>query len=85
VCPARPGQRREFTELNTTKKSPRSWVLVLFGLPFLLVGLGVLVMGPLDTLRLHAISAGWERVPAQVLHVNVASKRAKNSTTYKPR
>lgn len=65
------------------KPARRSWVLILFGLPFLGVGLGVLVLGPLDTLRLHYVSAGWERVPVRIQHVELVSSRSDDSTTYK--
>ncbi|MBD3641642.1 MAG: DUF3592 domain-containing protein [Marinobacter sp.] len=39
--------------------------ITLFGLIFLLIGLGVLVFGPLHTLYEDAESAGWQRVPAR--------------------
>ena len=57
--------------MNGIKKSPRSKFLMFFGLLFLLSGFGVLAMSPLDTLRLHVNSAGWERVPVQLQHINV--------------
>ena len=61
----------------------RRWTVVLLGLPFFLAGLGVLVLSPLDTLRLHYVSTGWERVPAYLTHVNVERKRSDDGTTYR--
>ena len=60
----------------------RSWVMMLFGLPFFLVGLTTLLLGPLDTFWQHARSASWDRVPAFIDQVELLSSRSSNSTTY---
>ena len=64
-------------------KGGRSWGLTLFGLPFLLAGLAVLVVSPLDTLRLHWLSASWNQVPATLHDIDVVSSRGSDSTTYR--
>lgn len=61
----------------------RSWGVVLFGLPFLAAGLAVLVLSPLDTLRLHWLSGSWAQVPATLHNIDVASSRSSDSTTYR--
>lgn len=54
----------------------------LFGLPFLLVGLGVLIGGPLETLWQHWQSQDWQAVPAQLDHLELESHAGDDSTTY---
>ena len=61
----------------------RSWAVILFGLPFFLAGLAVLVLSPLDTLRLHWLSGNWARVPATLHSIEVVSSRSSDSTTYR--
>lgn len=55
---------------------------MLLGLPFLAAGLAVLWFGPLSALWQHARSASWERVPAYLDSVALASHRGSDSTTY---
>ncbi|MDF1630594.1 MAG: DUF3592 domain-containing protein [Alcanivoracaceae bacterium] len=64
-------------------KDGRSWGVALFGLPFLLAGLAVLVVSPLDTLRLHFVSGSWAQVPATLNNIDVISSRGSDSTTYR--
>jgi len=61
----------------------RSWGVILFGLPFLAAGLAVLVLSPLDTLRLHWLSGSWAQVPATLQNIDVVSSRSSDSTTYR--
>lgn len=61
----------------------RSWGVILFGLPFLAAGLAVLVLSPLDTLRLHWLSGRWAQVPATLHSIDVQSSRDSDSTTYR--
>ncbi|PKM23064.1 MAG: DUF3592 domain-containing protein [Gammaproteobacteria bacterium HGW-Gammaproteobacteria-14] len=55
---------------------------MLFGLPFFAAGLAVLWFGPFGALWQHARSANWERVPAYLESVALASHRGSDSTTY---
>ena len=71
-------------KFNVTVPS-RGRGMVVFGSLFLAAGLGVLVMSPLDTLRLHVMSANWVRVPAQLREVKVVSTPAKGTHTYRVR
>ena len=68
---------------GTKTESGRSWGVVLFGLPFLVAGLAVLVLSPLDTLRLHWLSGNWAQVPATLHNIDVVSSRGSDSTTYR--
>lgn len=72
-------QKRYIVSASTSRLS---WGAILFGLPFFLVGIGVLVLGPLDTLRQHLRSGGWEQVPAHLEHVELITHRGSDSTTY---
>lgn len=66
-------------------KDGRRWTLALFGLPFALAGLGVLLFlaAPM-VLDWHRMQS-WEPVPAQVLAANLVSSRSDNnsSTTWR--
>ncbi|MCK7545090.1 DUF3592 domain-containing protein [Marinobacter bryozoorum] len=53
----------------------------IFGLVFLLAGLGVIVLGPLHTLIKHGLTSGWERVPAQLEYARLTSNRVADSGT----
>lgn len=66
-----------------SRQPARRWWLVLFGLPFLSIGLGSALLGPLDTLRLHLVSDSWARVPAQLTELELVSARGDKSTTYR--
>ncbi|MFN3713972.1 MAG: DUF3592 domain-containing protein [Alcanivoracaceae bacterium] len=65
------------------QQGKRNRILMLFGLPFLLAGLAVLIAGPLHTLRLHYLSAHWDQVPARLHEVALISSRGSDSTTYR--
>ena len=54
----------------------------LFGGIFLLVGLGVLVVGPIETFYQHVRSSSWLAVPVVLHSINVESHRGDDSTTY---
>lgn len=66
---------------NKKTKSSNKRGLILFGLLFLCVGLGVLVAGPLETLYQHWRSSSWQQVPATLDHLRVAHHRGDDSTT----
>ena len=57
------------------KNNKKRISLNLFGLIFLLVGLGVLIAGPLHSLWQHADSSDWATVPAQIEQLSLAHKR----------
>ncbi|TBW59616.1 DUF3592 domain-containing protein [Marinobacter halodurans] len=58
------------------------WGVNLFGLVFLVAGLGVLVFSPLATLYEHVGSAGWVRVQATLNQIELHSHRGDDSTTW---
>lgn len=65
-----------------TKSGKRSWVLVLFGLPFAAIGLGVLGFAVVpDVLEWQAMKA-WEPVQAEVLAAELEVHSGSDSTTY---
>ena len=62
------------------RKSRR--LMNLFGLPFLLVGLGVLIFSPLETLYRHWASSDWPTVPATLEQLSLKTHSGDDSTTY---
>lgn len=60
-------QRQKATKKRTGLK--------LFGLIFVLIGLGVLIASPLHTLWLHLDSSDWASVPAHIEQLSLAHKR----------
>lgn len=65
------------------QKYSRSWVLVLFGLPFAGVGLGVLLLSVIPTLHDWSRMKSWELTDARLLHAALESHRGDDSTTYR--
>lgn len=60
---------------------PGTWFLILFGLPFLAVGLGVLLWSG-KMWMLYQQSASWHRVPATILSADFQTHHGDNSTSY---
>lgn len=58
-----------------------SWVMILFGLPFLAVGIGVLAWSGRMWALYHR-SGEWKRVPATILSVELRTHRGDDSTSY---
>ena len=56
--------------------------LILFGLVFFVVGAGLLVAGPMDTLYRHWASSDWARVPATLNSLQVKRHQGDDSTTW---
>jgi hypothetical protein len=56
--------------------------LSVFGLCFFIPALIILVLGPLDTFRLHFLTSFWEQVPAELISIDVDSHQGDDSTTY---
>ncbi|MBZ2168263.1 DUF3592 domain-containing protein [Marinobacter sp. F4216] len=54
----------------------------LFGLIFLLVGLGVFIGGPVHTVYEHIGTGDWRQVPANLDSIEVKTHRGSDSTTY---
>ncbi|BES72274.1 hypothetical protein RE428_32920 [Marinobacter nanhaiticus D15-8W] len=71
----------EGNEDERQKKKGRL-ALNLFGLAFLLAGLAVIVFSPLSTLYEHFTSAGWQRVPATLEHIELRTHYGDDSTTW---
>ena len=69
-------------ENSTNRKVSSHWGTTIFGLFFLLPAIGLLVMGPLDTLRVHLMTSTWDQVPAQLNDIQVESHYVDDSTTY---
>ncbi|MFQ3231144.1 DUF3592 domain-containing protein [Reinekea sp.] len=61
-----------------------TWALTLFSLPFLLVGLGFLLMSVIPTLYLGVSAANWTQVPATLLTASLDISTG-DSTTYQAR
>lgn len=61
---------------------PPSKALYLFGAAFLIPGLLVLILGPLDTLYLHWQSASWDKHPVVLESVDLQVSR-NDGTTYR--
>jgi len=55
--------------------------VALFGLPFLLAGLGIMIFG-LSMFYTWVASASWDQVPAQVLAAQIKESRSSKSNTY---
>jgi hypothetical protein len=68
-----------------TQQGKRNGLLILFGLPFLLAGLAVLIASPLGTLWLHVQSGDWDQVPGRLHEVELVSSRSSDSTTWRVR
>ncbi len=64
------------------EKSKRSWVAVLFGLSLLLAGVGAFWFSAGSMLSDYFNSADWEQVPAEILEIELATKKGSDSTTY---
>lgn len=67
---------------KTTSKAKGRLGVTLFGGIFVLVGLGLIVIGPLETFYQHARSANWQPVPVTLHSVDVESHAGDDSTTY---
>lgn len=68
---------------NRTKKKVSShWGTTIFGLFFFVPALFILVLGPLDTIRIHLLTSTWDQVPAQLNFIDVESHYGDDSTTY---
>ncbi len=67
--------------MKTAQK--RSWWLMLFGLPFAGVAVGMVFWALLPTLTESNAMKAWHRVPAQVLEAKLESHHGDDSTTYK--
>lgn len=67
---------------SPNKKVSSHWGATIFGLFFLLPAIVLLVMGPLDTLRIHLMTSTWNQVPAQLNDIQVESHYGDDSTTY---
>lgn len=65
-----------------SKKSLSPTWLALFGLPFALIGLGILGWTALGVVRWQ-VAQSWEAVPATVLATDLVENRGDDSTTYK--
>lgn len=63
----------------------RSWVLILFGLPFAGVGIGVLVLSVIPTLYDWSRMRSWVQVDARLLEARLESHTGDDSTTYNAR
>lgn len=71
------------SNLKPKKKARTShWGIAAFGLFFLIPALVTLVLGPLDTFRLHFLTSSWEKVPAKLISIDVESHQGDDSTTY---
>lgn len=66
---------------SATSNRSGTWFLILFGLPFLAVGLGVLLWSG-KMWMLYQQSASWHRVPATILSADLETHHNKNSTSY---
>lgn len=71
-------------EESKSKKSngPGPWVLVLFGMPFAAVGLGLLLLSVLPTLYDWTTMQGWQPVQATLVSAETVASRGSKSTTY---
>ena len=69
------------TRRTTARKRTGAGCLALFGLPFLAIGLGMLVWGTVTLLRWQAAS-DWVAVDAELLSVALEEHRGDDSTTY---
>ena len=63
----------------------RSWVLILFGLPFAGIGIGMLVMSVIPTLYEWSRMKSWVEVDARLLEASLESHSGDDSTTYNAR
>jgi hypothetical protein len=73
---------------NTRSKKgngPGPWVLVLFGLPFAAVGLGLLLLSVVPTLHDWTTMQGWQPVQATLVSAETVASRGSKSTTYSVR
>lgn len=61
---------------------PGPWVLVLFGMPFAAVGLGLLLLSVLPTLYDWTTMQGWQPVQATLVSAETVASRGSKSTTY---
>ncbi|MGP4843381.1 DUF3592 domain-containing protein [Marinobacter sp. 1Y8] len=66
---------------GSDSKKSSLWV-TLFGGIFLLVGLGVMVFGPLESFYRHLTTANWQQVPATLEMIDLRSHHGDDSTTY---
>lgn len=66
---------------GTESKKGRLWV-TLFGGIFLLVGLGVVVFGPLESVYRHLMTSNWQQVPATLEMIDLRRHQGENSPTY---
>ncbi|MDF1762628.1 MAG: DUF3592 domain-containing protein [Oleibacter sp.] len=64
------------------KSKSASWGITVFGLCFLIPALIILVMGPLNTFRLHFLTSFWEQIPAKLISIDVKPHHGNDSTTY---
>ncbi len=69
--------------MSKTLASSKStiWLLILFGLPFLGVGLGVLIWGG-KMWALYHQSQSWSRVPVTILSTDFKTHHGDDSTSY---
>ena len=66
-------------EAGTTSK--RSIGAFIFGLMFLGPAIGILLSGPLDTLRLHVMTSGWTQISATLQRIDIEYHHG-DTTTY---
>lgn len=57
-------------------------VLMLFALPFFLIGAGFLVLSIIPSLYLAVAAPHWPQVPAQLEYANLSTHRGDDSTSY---
>lgn len=66
-----------------SKKRSRSWLIILFGLPFAGVGLGVLILSIIPTLYDWSRMKAWIPADAVLLQASLESSRSDDSDTYR--
>lgn len=67
---------------RTKKKASSHWGTTTFGLFFLVPAVLILVLGPLDTFRLHFLTSLWKQVPAQLNSLDIEPHYGDDTTIY---